>query len=131
MTNEALTGKVIGCAMQVHRDLGPGYLEKLYENALVVTLLEAGLKVSQQVPIPAKYHGIVIGDFIADLLVEGDLVIELKAVSNILLPHEMQLVSYLKATGKDLGLLINFGATSLQFKRKYRDVPKNPGTVKA
>lgn len=120
MMDDALSGTVIGCAMEVHRELGPGYLEKVYENALAIAISDAGLNVAQQVAIPAKYHGRVVGDFVADLLVEGRLIVELKAVSNLLPVHETQLVSYLKSTGMDVGLLLNFGAGSLQVKRKYR-----------
>ena len=120
MIDDALTGTVIGCAMDVHRELGPGYLEKVYENALAIALSDAGIGVAQQVAVPAQFRGRVVGDFVADLLVEGNLIVELKAVSNLLPVHETQLVSYLKATGFDVGLLINFGAGSLQVKRKYR-----------
>ena len=125
MVDEELTGKVIGCAMEVHRELGPGYLEKVYENALVIALRSCGMSADQQVPVPARFRGAVAGDFIADLIVDKRLIVELKAVSGLLPVHESQLVSYLKSTGIDVGLLINFGAQSLQFKRKYRDF-KNP-----
>jgi len=116
-----LTGKVIGCAMSVHSELGPGYLEKVYENAMVVALTEAGIRVQQQVPVKAMFHEVVVGDFIADLLVDDWLIVELKAVTALAVAHEVQLVSYLKATRHEVGLLINFGAASLQFKRKYRN----------
>ena len=119
-TNDELTEKIIGCAIDVHRQLAPGYLEKVYENALAVALREAGIPVLQQVPIPVRYHDTVVGDFIADLVVGNDLIVELKAVSTLTTVHEVQLVSYLKATGRDLGLLFNFGAPMLQIKRKYR-----------
>ena len=125
MVDEELTGKVIGCAMDVHRELGPGYLEKVYENALVIALRSCGMSADQQVPVPARFRGAVVGDFIADLIVDKRLIVELKVVSGLLPVHESQLVSYLKSTGIDVGLLINFGAQSLQFKRKYRDF-KNP-----
>ena len=125
MVDEELTGKVIGCAMDVHRELGPGYLEKVYENALAIAVRSCGMSAEQQVSVPAYFRGLVVGDFIADLVVDGRLIVELKAVSGLLPVHESQLVSYLKSTGIDIGLLINFGATSLQFKRKYR-VYNNP-----
>ena len=120
MVDEELTGKVIGCAMDVHRELGPGYLEKVHENALAIAVRSCGMSAEQQVSVPAHFRGIVVGDFIADLVVDRRLIVELKAVSGLLPVHESQLVSYLKSTGSDIGLLINFGATSLQFKRKYR-----------
>ena len=118
--NDELTEKVIGCAIDVHRQLAPGYLEKVYENALAVALRDAGIPVLQQVPIPVRYHDTVVGDFIADLVVANGLIVELKAVSTLTVVHEVQLVSYLKATGRDLGLLLNFGAPTLQVKRKFR-----------
>ena len=121
MIDDALSGTVIGCAMDVHRELGPGYLEKVYENALALALRESGIGVAQQTPVPARFRGVVVGDFVADLVVEGRMIIELKAVSNLLPVHEAQLVSYLKSTGIEVGLLINFGAASLQVKRKYRE----------
>lgn len=121
MIDDALSRTVIGCAMDVHRELGPGYLEKVYENALALALREAGIGVAQQSPVPARFRGVVVGDFVADLVVEGKMIVELKAVSNLLPVHETQLVSYLKSTGVEVGLLINFGAGSLQFKRKYRE----------
>ena len=121
LQNYDLAGKVIGCAMSVHRELGSGYLEKVYENAMMVALKEVGLSAVQQVPIKARYHGVVVGDFIADLIVENALVVELKAVASLVPVHEVQLVSYLKATNMQDGLLLNFGSQSLQYKRKYRD----------
>ena len=124
MVDSDLTGTVIGCAIDVHRELGPGYLEKVYENSLALALRQAGVSVKQQVPIPARFHGTVVGDFIADLIVNGVLIVELKAVARLATIHEIQLVSYLKATGHDVGLLMNFGSPRLQFKRKYREVPQ-------
>ena len=121
MVDEELTGRVIGCAMDVHRELSPGYLEKVYENALFVALSESGVVVDRQVPIPVRFHNAVVGDFVADLVVEKRLIVELKAVSTLTIAHEIQLVSYLRSTGIDMGLLINFGSPSLQVKRKYRD----------
>ena len=122
MVDSDLTGKVIGCAIDVHRELGPGYLEKVYENSLALALRQAGFSVKQQVPIPARFRGTVVGDFIADLIVNGALIVELKAVATLATIHELQLVSYLKATGHDVGLLMNFGSPRLQFKRKYREL---------
>jgi GxxExxY protein len=110
---------IIGCAYKVHRELGPGFLEKVYENALRLELEEAGLSVRQQAPIPVRYKGHVVGEYFADLIVDERIIIEIKAVQNIAKEHEVQLVHYLTATGVDDGLLINFGA-SVQVKHKYR-----------
>ena len=118
-TND-LTGTIIGCAMKVHTKLGFGFLESVYENSLAHELRKAGLKVEQQVPIKVYYDGIIVGDFLADLVVNGEVILELKAVQNLNPIHEVQLVNYLNATGKETGLLMNFGAKSLEFKRKYR-----------
>ena len=117
-----LAGKVIGCAMEVHRELGSGYLEKVYENALLVALGESGIRADSQIPLKVTYHGVEVGDYIADIIVEDKLVVELKAVQNLIPVHEMQLVSYLKSTGIDEGVLLNFGSSRLQYKKKYRDL---------
>ena len=120
MEHEALTHQIIGCAMQVHQALGPGFLESVYEKALAHELTKQGLKAATQFPINVSYDGISVGDFIADFLIENLVIVELKAVRQIDPAHEAQLVNYLTATGLDIGLLINFGASSLQFKRKHR-----------
>jgi len=106
--------------MEVHRRLGPGYLESVYEKALLIELRHAGLSCLNQVPIKVSYRGEIVGDFVADVVVEGRVMLELKACQIIHQRHEAQLVNYLAATGHDIGLLINFGSDSLQFKRKYR-----------
>lgn len=116
---DALTRKIIGCAYTVHSELGSGFLEKVYENALRFELEDSGLKVLQQHPVAVRYRGRGVGDFTADLLIEDSVLIELKAVSSLAKAHEAQLVNYLTATGIDHGLLINFGA-SVEVKRKFR-----------
>jgi len=118
-----LAGQVIGLAMKVHRTLGPGFLESVYQKALLYELAKAGLKVESDKPIQVRYEGIIVGDFKADLIVNDELIVELKAVSGLIVEHEVQLVNYLTATGKDLGLLVNFGGRSLEFKKKFR-MPK-------
>lgn len=120
MTDNELTEKIIGCAFTVHNKLGPGFLEKVYENALRIELLKSGLTVKQQEPISVTYDGHVVGEYYADLWVEERVVVELKAALALVMEHEVQLVSYLTATGVDLGLLLNFGS-SVQIKRKFRE----------
>jgi len=120
MTDNELTEKIIGCAFTVHNKLGPGFLEKIYENALRIELLKAGLTVKQQEPISVIYDGQVVGEYYADLWVEERAVVELKAALALTKEHEVQLVNYLAATGLDLGLLLNFGS-SVQIKRKFRE----------
>jgi GxxExxY protein len=129
MQDEELTRQIIGCAMRVHRVLGPGYLESVYEKALAHELQKAGLAAECQKPIRVHYDGIVVGDFVADLFVEGRIVVEIKAVRALTKAHEAQLVNYLTASGIDIGLLLNFGAPSLQFQRKYRVYRPKEGTA--
>jgi GxxExxY protein len=123
MTIDELTENVIGCAYRVHKELGPGFLEKVYENAMRIELEEAGLRAKQQHPIPVKYHGTLVGDFFADLLVDDCLIVELKAVQNLAKEHEVQVVNYLAATGIEDGLLLNFGS-SVEVRRKFRTYRK-------
>lgn len=121
MEHQELTGKIIGCAMTVHRTLGPGFLESVYQRALVHELRKAGLRVEAEAPIVVKYDGVEVGVFSADLLVEGVILVESKALRDLAPAHEVQLVNYLTATGIEIGLLLNFGAERLGYKRKHRD----------
>jgi len=120
-----LTEKIIRCIYDVFAELGAGFLEKVYENALVIRLTEAGLKVSQQVALTVKYHNASVGEYFADLIVEDSVIIELKALSEISKVHEVQLVNYLKATGKEVGLLVNFG-DKVKIIRRVHSVAKTP-----
>ena len=119
-----LCGQVIGAAMKVHSALGPGFLESVYQNALIWELRKNGLKAEVQRPISVYYDGQLVGAFMADVLVNDSLIIELKAIQALPKTHEVQLVNYLVATGIDEGLLLNFGAERLEFKKKLR-VPKS------
>jgi GxxExxY protein len=120
MEHDRLTQKIIGCAMTVHRTLGPGFLESVYQNALAHELQKAGIAVECESKIKVHYDGIVVGDFSADMLVERCVLVENKAVQTLITAHEVQLVNYLTATGIEIGLLLNFGASRLEFKRKIR-----------
>ena len=115
-----LAGKVIGLAMKVHRALGPGFLESVYKKALAFELTRNGFSVEIEKSLQVFYENIVVGDFFADLIVNGELIVELKASHSLAAAHEIQAVNYLAATRKDHGLLLNFGAKSLEFKRKFR-----------
>jgi GxxExxY protein len=106
--------------MKVHSTLGPGYLESVYQKALAYELQKAGMKIEPQKPVTVYYEGIVVGDFIVDILVETRVMVELKSNLTLSIAHEVQLVNYLTATGIEVGLLFNFGASSLEFKRKIR-----------
>jgi len=120
MIQDKLSETVIGCAMEVHRRLGPGFLESVYRNALLLELNRAGIPAAAEVRIPVAYRDVVVGEFVADIVVEGSLILELKAVQDLHATHEAQLVNYLQATGRDVGLLLNFGANRLGVKRKHR-----------
>ena len=125
MTHEYdLAGRVIGCAMQVHRVLGPGFLENIYKKALSVELSKAGITHSTEEAIKVMYCGVEVGSYFADVLVENQIIVELKAVEKLAVSHEVQLVNYLTATGIDIGLLLNFGGKSLDYKRKSRILTK-------
>ena len=121
-----ITEKIIGCAYRVSNTLGAGFLEKVYENALGYELKKTGLKVFQQCPIHVKYDGIPVGDYIADLLVDDCVIIELKTVKQIDDSHMAQCMNYLKATGLHVCLLLNFASSHLQIKRIVNNLPE-PG----
>jgi len=118
--HEELTEKVIGCAFRVYNTMGFGYLESVYEKCMVIELERVGLHVEQQKPITVCYEGQEVGHFVADLLVEETVLVELKSVRALAKAHEAQLVNYLAATGKDIGLLLNFGEQRVGIKRKLR-----------
>lgn len=112
-----LSEKIIAAAYQVHKELGCGFLEKVYKNALVVQLQEAGIRCEVEVPLKVLYHKKVVGDYFADMIVDEKIVVEVKAVKILEQVHEVQLVNYLKATGINVGLLINFWQ-SVEIKRR-------------
>ena len=123
MKHSELTGKIIECAYRVHNTIGFGFLETVYQNALIIELLKTGLNVEKEKPIKVLYENQIVGDYIADLIVEETVILELKAVKELHAAHEVQLVNYLKATGIEIGLLINFGE-SVEVKRKILDKQK-------
>jgi GxxExxY protein len=127
--DHALTEKVIGPAMKVHRALGPGFLESVYLNALIHELRRAGLLAEPDQRITVRYENVIVGEFVADLIVNETVLCELKAINSLSKADEVQSVNYLTATNRDFGLLINFGAPSLQFKRKHRRALVNPSVV--
>jgi GxxExxY protein len=118
--NDPLTEKVIGLAIDVHKELGPGFPEKIYHRSLEIQLAEAGIAFTSEAPLEVKFKGRIVGTFVADMLVDGNLIVELKALEELPLIAEIQVVSYLKASGHDVGLILNFGQFPLQIKRKYR-----------
>ncbi len=115
---QGLTEKVIRCFYNVYDGLGYGFLEHVYENALVIELEEMGLEVERQKKIEVMYKGQEVGLYAADIVVEDKVIIEVKAIANLVKANEMQLLNYLKATGMQVGLVVNFGPR-IEFKRKY------------
>jgi GxxExxY protein len=115
-TNQ-ITEAVIGAAYKVANTLGSGFLEKVYENALAIEIRKSGLQIVQQHPINVKYENIVVGEFVADLLVQAEILVELKAVKVLDEIHLAQCLNYLKATGLRVCLLINFGNPKVEVKR--------------
>lgn len=114
---ESITEKIIGYSFKVSNTLGIGYLEKVYENALLHELRKSGLNAVQQFPIKVHYDGVVMGDFVADLLVEKAVLVELKVVNMLAQVHEAQALNYLRATGLPVCLLINFGRSRIEVRR--------------
>jgi len=112
-----VTEKIIGCVHRVSNTLGTGFLEKVYENAMVIELRKAGLKVEQQHPIKVLYDGTVVGEYAADLWVEECVIVELKAVKALDEVHSAQCLNYLKATGIKVCLLVNFGKPRADIRR--------------
>lgn len=120
MIHSDLTGKIIGCAFDVSNELGAGFLESVYENAMVIALSDTGIPVRAQAPIGVRFRGRPVGDFYADLLVDEKVIVELKAIPSLTPQNEAQIINYLNATGIPVGLLINFGNPKLQYRRFTR-----------
>lgn len=112
-----LSYKIVGLAIQVRKELGFGFLEKVYENSLMILLEENRIEANQQFPIKVSFHGRIVGDYIADILVENQIILELKAQDKITNVHKAQTLNYLKATGLRLAILLNFGKTSMEHER--------------
>ncbi len=124
LIHEALTEKIIGVFYQVYNSLGYGFLEKVYENALCTEFEHVGLPYGQQVPITVQYRSRTVGEYFADLVVDGDVIVEIKAVKTVLPQHEAQLLNYLKATGIEVGLILNFGPRAKVVRKVLQDPPK-------
>ena len=120
MKYQELTEKIIGCAYTVYNKMGFGFLESVYEKCLLIELKKAGLEVEAQHPINVFYDGELVGEFFADVVVEDTVILELKSVRRVVQAHEVQLVNYLTATRKEVGLVLNFGPDKVDVKRKVR-----------
>jgi GxxExxY protein len=121
--HELLARKIIGLAMKVHRALGCGFVESIYRDALAIELREAQIEFEIHPVLPVFYKEEEVGVFQADTIIENKLIVELKAVDALTVPHSVQLINYLSAAQIDHGLLLNFGTKSLQFKTKHRTSP--------
>jgi len=122
MKHEELTSAILECCFEVSNELGAGFLESVYEKALVVALSQKGLEVTTQTALKVKFRNVIVGDFYADLIVNGKVLIELKTVNRILSEHKAQAINYLNATGIEVGLLVNFANPKLEY---YRLHPSN------
>ena len=127
LKHEQITRAVIGCAFEVINELGAGFLESVYEKALLLVLRQKGLSALSQHPVKVMFRGECVGDFYADIFVEEKVIVELKAVKAIAPEHQAQIINYLNATGIEVGLLINFGAPKLEYKRFTRNKDFNHG----
>jgi GxxExxY protein len=130
MDIDQLTYAINGAVFEVNRILGPGFLEKVYENALLVELEHNGIKAQAQAPIRVTFKEAIVGDYIADILVDDRVIVELKTVERIERIHEAQLLNYLKATGIKVGLLVNFKNTKAEIKRLVLDYPEKGAVEK-
>ena len=124
MNIDDITYQIRGAIFEVNRVLGHGYLEKVYEKALMIELRNRGLGVENQVPLKVTYKEEIVGEYFADLLVEGRVIVEIKAVKHLLKEHQAQLLNYLKATGIHVGLLVNFTKNKAEIKRMVFDLPE-------
>jgi len=122
MEYQGLTEKIIGCAYRVYNKMGFGFLESVYEKCMLIELGKEGLSAEAQKPITVYYENEIVGEFIADIIVEETIILELKSVKRIVQAHEVQLVNYLVSTGKPVGLILNFGERKVEIKRKVKDL---------
>jgi len=117
-----VTETIIGCAYRVYNKMGFGFLESVYEKCLLIELRKAGLDTESQKPITVYYDDETVGEFVADIIVNDTIILEMKSVRRVIKAHEVQLVNYLVATGKPVGLILNFGERKVEVKRKIKDL---------
>ena len=122
MEYKELTEKIIGCAYRVYNKMGFGFLESVYEKCMLIELRKAGYNAESQKPITVYYEDEIVGEFVADIIVNDTIILELKSLRRIIKAHEVQLVNYLVATGKPAGLILNFGESKVDVKRKVKDL---------
>ncbi|MDJ0820123.1 MAG: GxxExxY protein [Desulfobacterales bacterium] len=124
MTIDEITYKIRGAIFEVNRVLGHGFLEKVYEKALIIELRRRRLRAESQVPLKVVDKNEVVGEYFADILVEGKVIVEIKAAKHLLNEHQAQLLNYLRATGIQVGLLVNFTKNKAEIKRMVLDLPE-------
>jgi GxxExxY protein len=124
MEHRDLTEEIIGCAYSVYNKMGFGFLESVYEKCMLIELRKAGLKAESQKHLTVCYENEIVGEFIADIIVNDTVILELKSAKQIIKAHEVQLVNYLVATGKPVGLILNFSENKVEVKRKIKDLDK-------
>ena len=122
MEYRELTEKIIGCAYHVYNQMGFGFLESVYEKCMLIELHKANLDAESQKPITVYYENQIVGEFVADIIVNDTIILELKSVRRIINAHEVQLVNYLVATEKPVGLILNFGERKVEIKRKIKEL---------
>ena len=122
MEYKDVTETIIGCAYRVYNKMGFGFLESVYEKCLLIELRKAGLDTESQKSITVYYDDEIVGEFVVDILVNDMIILELKSVRRVIKAHEVQLVNYLVATGKPVGLILNFGERKVEVKRKIKDL---------
>ena len=122
MEYKNVTETVIGCAYRVYNKMGFGFLESVYEKCLLIELRKTGLDAESQKPITVYYDDEIVGEFVADIIVNDAIILELKSVRRVIKAHEVQLVNYLVATGKPIGLILNFRESKVEVKRKVKDL---------
>jgi len=120
MLYEELTHKILEACFEVSQEMGAGFLESVYHKSLLIALRQKGLKAQSQVPLVVKFCGEVVGEFYADVLVEDKVIVELKAVTALAPEHKAQVINYLKATGIEVGLLVNFGRPKIEYHRLHK-----------
>ena len=130
MEYKELTEKIIGCAYCVYNKMGFGFLESVYEKCLLIELRKAGLDTESQKSITVRYDDEIAGEFVADIIVNDMIILELKSVRRVIKAHEVQLVNYLVATGKPVGLILNFGERKVEVKRKIKDLKQDINRMK-
>jgi GxxExxY protein len=124
MLYEELTRRILEACFEVSNELGSGYLESVYQNALMIAIKEKEFNVQAQAPLVVQFRGQAVGQFYADILVEGTVIVEIKAVSALTGEHQSQVINYLKGADKEIGLLVNFGRSKIEYKRLYNPAIK-------